>query len=83
MIVSDIWRRLPWPLEPLAKRFMKPTDEGQRTPVYCATAPDVVAHSGCYYDECAAAGPVAVGHPRARRRIVGAERGLDRPAGGG
>ena len=46
MIASDIWRRLPWPLEPLATRFMKPTDEGARTPVYCATAPDVAARLG-------------------------------------
>ena len=77
MIASDIWRRLPWPLEPLATRFMKPTDEGARTSVHCATAPDVAAHSGCYYDECALRCPVSARHPRARRRIVGAQRGLD------
>jgi NAD(P)-dependent dehydrogenase (short-subunit alcohol dehydrogenase family) len=57
VIASDIWRRLPWPLETLAKRFMKPTDEGARTPVYCATDPDVAAHSGRYYDEGAAHPP--------------------------
>jgi hypothetical protein len=57
VIASDIWRRLPWPLEPLAKRFMKPTDEGARTSVHCATAPDVAAHSGSYYDECALRAP--------------------------
>jgi retinol dehydrogenase-12 len=53
VIASDIWRRLPWPLEPLAKRFMKSTDEGARTPVYCATDPDLAQHSGRYYDDCA------------------------------
>ncbi len=57
VIASDIWRRLPWPLEALAKRFMKPTDEGARTSVYCATDPDVAAHSGRYYDQCAARPP--------------------------
>ena len=46
VIASDIWRRLPWPLESLATRFMKPTEEGARTPVYCATDPDVVARLG-------------------------------------
>ena len=39
VIASDIWRRLPWPLEPLAKLFMKSPQQGMRTSVYCATDP--------------------------------------------
>jgi retinol dehydrogenase 12 len=57
VIASDIWRRLPWPLEPLAKRFMKPTDDGARTPVYCATDPGLAEQSGRYYDDCAERAP--------------------------
>jgi retinol dehydrogenase 12 len=57
VIASDIWRRVPWPLEPLAKRFMKPTDDGARTPVYCATDPGLAHRSGRYYDDCAERAP--------------------------
>ncbi len=52
VIASDIWRRLPWPLEPLAKLFMKSTDEGARTSVYCATDPVLSGASGRYYEDC-------------------------------
>lgn len=51
VIASDIWRRLPWPLEPLAKRFMKSTVDGARTSVYCATAPGLKSDTGLYYDD--------------------------------
>ena len=57
VIASDIWRRLPWPLEPLAKLFMKSPDEGKRTSVYCATEPSLAASSGQYYDDCAERAP--------------------------
>jgi retinol dehydrogenase 12 len=63
VIASDIWRRIPWPLEPLAKRFMKSTDDGARTPVYCATDPDLAQHSGRYYDDCAERAPSEVAIP--------------------
>jgi retinol dehydrogenase-12 len=57
VIASDIWRRLPWPLEPLAKLFMKSPQEGMRTPVYCATDPALSGMSGRYYDDCAERAP--------------------------
>jgi retinol dehydrogenase 12 len=53
VIASDIWRRLPWPVEPLAKLFMRSPQAGARTPVFCATDPVLSGTSGRYYDDCA------------------------------
>jgi NAD(P)-dependent dehydrogenase (short-subunit alcohol dehydrogenase family) len=50
VIASDIWRRVPWPLRPLIKLWMRPPEEGAQTPVYCATSPDVAGESGRYYE---------------------------------
>jgi NAD(P)-dependent dehydrogenase (short-subunit alcohol dehydrogenase family) len=52
VIASDIWRAVPWPIRPLLKLRMISTEEGAKTTLYCATSPDVAAHSGLYYDEC-------------------------------
>ncbi len=51
VIGSDIWRRLPWPVEPIFKRFLKSPEEGARTSVYCATDPALSGVTGRYYDE--------------------------------
>jgi retinol dehydrogenase 12 len=60
VIASDIWRRVPGPARWLMKRFMKSTEEGAETSVFCATAPEVDGHSGAFYDSCKvkAASPV-------------------------
>jgi retinol dehydrogenase 12 len=63
VIASDIWRRLPWPVEPLAKLFMRSPREGARTPVYCATDPVLSGTSGRYYDDCAERAPSARATP--------------------
>jgi hypothetical protein len=34
------------------KMFMKTTEEGAQTSLYCATSADVKDHDGRYYDEC-------------------------------
>ncbi len=52
VIASDIWRAVPWPIRPLLKLRMVSTEEGAQTTLYCATSPEVAAHSGLYYDEC-------------------------------
>lgn len=52
VIASDIWRRIPWPFERIAKMFMKSTDDGAATSLYCATAPELAEVSGRYYDDC-------------------------------
>ncbi len=51
VIASDIWRRLPWPVRPIAHLFMKSTDEGAQTSLWCATAPELAGESGKYYDD--------------------------------
>ena len=51
VIGSDIWeRRVPGPLAWVMKRFMKSVDEGARTSVWCATAPELAGETGKYYD---------------------------------
>jgi retinol dehydrogenase-12 len=49
VIASDIWRRVPWPVRPLMKLRMSSTEQGARTPVYCATSPEVAGETGGYY----------------------------------
>ena len=49
VIASDIWRRVPWPVRPLMKLRMDSTEQGARTPVYCATSPEVAGETGGYY----------------------------------
>jgi retinol dehydrogenase-12 len=51
VIASDIWRRIPWPVRPVALRFMKTTEEGAQTSLWCATAPELAAATGRYYDD--------------------------------
>jgi NAD(P)-dependent dehydrogenase (short-subunit alcohol dehydrogenase family) len=52
VVASDIWRRIPWPVRPLLTRRMITTEQGARTSLYCATAPEVARDSGRYYDNC-------------------------------
>jgi retinol dehydrogenase 12 len=63
VVASDIWRRIPWPARPLIKRRMITTEEGARTSLYCATAPELAQVSGRFYDDCRErkASPVATG----------------------
>lgn len=51
VIASDIWRRIPWPIRPLAHKFMKTPEQGALTSLWCATAPELAAESGQYYDD--------------------------------
>jgi retinol dehydrogenase-12 len=62
-VASDIWRRVPAPARALIKRRMISTEEGARTPVYCAASPDVAADSGLFYDKCAERQPSKVATP--------------------
>jgi NAD(P)-dependent dehydrogenase (short-subunit alcohol dehydrogenase family) len=52
VIASDIWRSVPWPIRPLIKLRMASPEQGAQTPVYCATAPQLAAESGHYYENC-------------------------------
>jgi len=53
VIASDIWgRRMPRPLAWLVTRFMKSTEQGALTSIYCAASPAVAQATGRYYDSC-------------------------------
>ncbi|HEX5192211.1 MAG TPA: SDR family NAD(P)-dependent oxidoreductase [Solirubrobacteraceae bacterium] len=52
-VATDVWRRVPWPIRPLMLRRMDSPQEGARTSLYCATAPELGDVSGHYYDSCA------------------------------
>jgi NAD(P)-dependent dehydrogenase (short-subunit alcohol dehydrogenase family) len=60
VIASDVWRRVPWPIRPLMKAFMKSSEEGAATSIHCATSPEVADHTGRYYDDCAETEPSAL-----------------------
>jgi dehydrogenase/reductase SDR family protein 13 len=62
-IASDVYRRVPWPLRKLMTMFMKSTEEGAKTSLYCATSPDVAGDSGLYYDDAKEKKPSRVATP--------------------
>jgi dehydrogenase/reductase SDR family protein 13 len=51
-VASNIWRAVPQPVQWIMKRFMLSNEEGARTPLHCATAPELRSTSGRYYDRC-------------------------------
>ena len=63
VIASDIWRRVPWPVRPLMKLRMASTEEGARTPVYCATSAEVAGETGGYYVDSRRKAPSDVATP--------------------
>ena len=65
VVASDIWRRIPQPFRWLATRAMVTVEEGAKTQVHCATAPELAAETGLYYDECAAREPNRRAHDEA------------------
>ena len=52
VVASDIWRGVPWPLSSLMKLGMIDTEQGARTTLHCATAPQAGTQTGLYYDKC-------------------------------
>jgi dehydrogenase/reductase SDR family protein 13 len=48
-VASNIWRAVPRPLQWVMKLFMLSNEEGARTPLYCATAPELSTATGRYY----------------------------------
>lgn len=50
VIASDIWRRLPRPVQWLMGLFMQTPEQGARASVRCAVDPELAAVSGRYYD---------------------------------
>jgi len=52
VVATNIWRALPGPLAWILKLFMISNERGAETPLFCATAPEVGAVSGRYYNRC-------------------------------
>jgi NAD(P)-dependent dehydrogenase (short-subunit alcohol dehydrogenase family) len=52
VVATEIWRELPFGLRHLVKLFMISPEEGARTTLHCATAPERDLASGAYYDSC-------------------------------
>ena len=69
VVASDIWRRVPWPVRPLMTRRMLTTEQGARTPVYCATAPELAEVTGRFYLNCHEADPSRVATPELARTL--------------
>jgi retinol dehydrogenase-12 len=69
VVASDIWRRVPWPVRPLMTRRMLTTEQGARTPVYCATAPELAGVSGRFYIDAHEADPSRVATPELARSL--------------
>jgi len=63
VVASDIWRRVPWPVRPLVTRRMLTTEQGARTSLYCATAPELAAVTGRFYDNCRERAPSPAATP--------------------
>ena len=62
-IASNVWRRIPWPFDALMKLFMRSSEEGAQTSIYCATSPEVAKDSGKYYDDSKEKEPSKVATP--------------------
>jgi len=60
VVASDVWRAVPWPIRPLMKLRMISTEEGARTTLHCATAPQLAGETGLYYDKCQPRPPSAL-----------------------
>ncbi len=60
VVASDIWRRVPGPVRPLVTRRMLTVEQGARTSLYCATAPEAALRSGAYYADCTEKAPSPV-----------------------
>ncbi len=59
-VASNIWRAVPQPLQWFIKLFMLSNEEGARTPLYCATAPELAGATGRYYERCREVSPSAL-----------------------
>ncbi len=52
VVATDIWRVVPWPIRPIIKFFMLSNEEGARTQIRCATAPELADETGQFYVAC-------------------------------
>jgi NAD(P)-dependent dehydrogenase (short-subunit alcohol dehydrogenase family) len=69
VVASEIWRRVPWPIRPILTRRMLTIEQGAKTSLYCATAPDLAGVSGKYYDSCSETEPSKVATPELAAKL--------------
>ena len=50
VVATDVWRRVPGPARWVIKKFMITPEEGARSSLRCATAPELAHETGRYYD---------------------------------
>lgn len=53
VVASNIWNRLPGPIESFVKLFMLSNEDGAKTSLYCAADPACADETGLYYNESA------------------------------
>jgi NAD(P)-dependent dehydrogenase (short-subunit alcohol dehydrogenase family) len=68
VVASNIWRQVPWPIRPIALRFMITVEEGALCSVHCATAPGIEPLSGGYFEK---------GEPKAASAVATPELGAE------
>jgi NAD(P)-dependent dehydrogenase (short-subunit alcohol dehydrogenase family) len=51
VVATDVWRRVPPPFRWIMRKFMWTPDQGAQTSLRCATAPELAAETGRYYDK--------------------------------
>jgi retinol dehydrogenase 12 len=61
VVASDVWREVPWPFRALMKLTMISVEEGAKTTLHCATAPELNDETALYYDKCKLKEPTRVG----------------------
>jgi retinol dehydrogenase 12 len=50
-VASNIWRSVPQPVRWILLQFLDSNEDGARTQLYCATAPELAGVTGRYYDK--------------------------------
>ena len=50
-VASNIWRSVPQPIRWLLLQFLLSNEEGAKTQLWCATAPELASETGRYYDK--------------------------------
>lgn len=50
MVATDVWRQVPAPVRWAMKKLMITPEQGAKSTLRCATAPELAAESGRYYD---------------------------------
>jgi retinol dehydrogenase-12 len=68
VVATDVWRHVPGFLRGLIKLAMISPEQGARTSLRCATAPELARESGLYYDDCKVKEPSAVAQDRGLAR---------------